>query len=61
VLALMFRERLQAPHFTRWDEALSMLGLSILSGMFVDPAMVQAHLAEYAPDAGTAQPVATGG
>jgi peptidoglycan/LPS O-acetylase OafA/YrhL len=59
-LALLFRENARAPHFTRWDEALAMLGLSMLAGMFVDPAAVQAHLAEYAPDHG-AEPVVTGG
>lgn len=60
VFALLFREKIDAPHFTRWDEALAMLGLSMLAGMFVDPAAVQAHLAEYAPDDGSA-PVASGG
>lgn len=59
-MALMFRERVDAPHFTRWDESLAMLGLSMLAGMFVDPAALQAHLAEYAPDT-AANPAGAGG
>lgn len=44
VFALLFREQPWSPHFTRWDEAAAMLGLSLLTSLFVDPAALQAAL-----------------
>lgn len=42
--ALLFREQPTARHFTRWDEAMAMLGLSMLTGFLIDPEVVQATI-----------------
>lgn len=42
--ALLFGEQPDARHFTRWDEAMAMLGLSMLTGFLVDPDVVQATI-----------------
>lgn len=44
--ALFYGERAQAEHFTRWDEAAVMLALSLGAGLFVDPAAIEAAMAE---------------
>lgn len=44
--ALFYGERANAEHFTRWDEAAVMLALSLGVGLFVDPAAVEAAMAE---------------
>lgn len=44
--ALFYGERAQAEHFTRWDEAAAMLALSLGAGLFVDPAAIEAAMAE---------------
>jgi len=44
--AMFGGERPSAPHFTRWDEAAALFALSMLAGFFVDPAAVQAAVAQ---------------
>jgi hypothetical protein len=44
--ALFYGERAQAEHFTRWDESAAMLALSLGAGLFVDPAAIEAAMAE---------------
>jgi hypothetical protein len=39
--AMVMGERMWTSHFTRWDEAAVMLGVSLLAGLFVDPAAIQ--------------------
>jgi hypothetical protein len=43
--ALLYGERANAAHLTRWDEAAAMMALSLGTGMFVDPAAVEAAMA----------------
>lgn len=42
--AALSRDRLLAPHFTRWDESAVLLALSTAIGFFVDPAIVESAL-----------------
>jgi hypothetical protein len=44
--ALFSSEPPSAPHFTRWDEAAALLGMSIFAGFFVDPVAVQSAVTE---------------
>lgn len=44
--AMIYGERTNAGHITRWDEAAAMMGLSLAAGLFVDPAAVEAAIAE---------------
>lgn len=44
--AMFYGERVRADHFTRWDEAAAMLALSLGAGLFVDPAAIEAAMAE---------------
>jgi hypothetical protein len=41
VFAMLMRDRPFAHHFTRWDETAALLGLSIATGLMVDPAMLE--------------------
>lgn len=42
--AALSRDRLLAPHVTRWDESAVLLALSTAIGFFVDPAIVESAL-----------------
>lgn len=44
--AMIYGEQIGAGHLTRWDEAAAMMGLSLAAGLFVDPAAVEAAIAE---------------
>ena len=44
--AVFYGERVRAEHFTRWDEAAAMLALSLGAGLLVDPAAIEAAMAE---------------
>lgn len=44
--AMIYGEDVGASHVTRWDEAAAMMGLSLAAGFFVDPAAVEAAIAE---------------
>ena len=48
LMAAFQGESLGARHLTHWDQAAGFLALSLLAGFFVDPAALQAHLAEAA-------------
>jgi hypothetical protein len=46
LVAVLWREPLFASHLTHWDKSAAFLGLSILAGFFVDPALVEQTIAE---------------
>ncbi|MEI8394830.1 MAG: hypothetical protein WCF85_08855 [Rhodospirillaceae bacterium] len=43
-VAAVLRDRVFAPHLTRWDEAAALAAASLISGWFVDPDAVRATL-----------------
>ncbi len=52
--AALSRERLLAPHFTRWDESAVLLALSTAIGFFVDPAVLDTAIQHSQLPAGVA-------
>jgi hypothetical protein len=61
VFAALLRESPFAGHFTRWDEAAALLGISMAAGMMVDPSALDQAL-DHAIDRQTFGPaMATGG
>ena len=42
IVAVLWRDRLFASHLTHWDKAAVLMGFSILAGLYVDPAAVEA-------------------
>lgn len=46
-VALLRREVPLAPHFTRWDEAAALLGLSIAAGLMVDPVALEQAIQQH--------------
>lgn len=41
VFAMLMRDKPMAPHFTRWDETAALLGISMATGLMVDPMLLE--------------------